>query len=242
MTKTHQLCAGERCMIIENGHEKQFRLQFGRCRLRYVSLKGKSSMRKILFAILALFAATAAFAQSGYQIRPGDTLQIEVLEDPSLNRSVLVLPDGTVSFPFAGSVRASGRTPAQVSDAITAGIASNFASQPNVFVTVQTITDAVASTGTTSVIHVYMMGEITTPGRVDMVAGTTLIQALAQTGGFTPYAATKRIILRRTDPRTGQSSVRKINYKAIANGTAVGQDVRLRDGDVIIVPERRLFE
>lgn len=198
-------------------------------------------MRKILFAILALFAATAAYAQSGYLIRPGDSLQIEVLEDPSLNRTVLVLPDGTVSFPFAGSVRASGRTAGQVSDAITAGIASNFANQPNVFVTVQELTEALP-TGTTSQIHVYLMGEITTPGRVHMAAGTTLIQALAQTGGFTPFAATKRIVLRRTDPRTGRSTVRKINYKAIADGTSVGQDVRLRDGDVIIVPERRLFE
>ena len=199
-------------------------------------------MKQILFAILAVFLATAAFAQSGYQIRPGDTLQIEVLEDPSLNRTVLVLPDGTVSFPFAGSVRASGRTAGQVSDSITAGIASNFATQPNVFVTVQTLTEAVAGAGASSQIHVYMMGEIATPGEVHMSRGTTLIQALAQTGGFTPYAATKRIILRRTDRRTGQSTVRKINYKAIADGTSAGQDVRLRDGDVIIVPERRLFE
>lgn len=199
-------------------------------------------MKQILFAILALFVASAAFAQSGYQIRPGDTLQVEVLEDPTLNRSVLVLPDGTVSFPFAGSVRASGRTADQVGASITAGIASNFASQPNVFVTVQTLTEAIASTGAHSEIHVFMMGEISTPGRVHMAAGTTLIQALAQTGGFTPYAATKRIILRRTDSRTGKTTVRKINYKAIADGTSVGQDVRLRNGDVIIVPERRLFE
>lgn len=199
-------------------------------------------MRQILFAILALFVATAAFAQAGYQIRSGDTLQIEVLEDPSLNRSVLVLPDGTISFPFAGSVRAGGRTASQVGDSITAGIASNFSTQPNVFVTVQALTERAARGSGPSQISVFLMGEITTPGEVSMDRGTTLLQALAQTGGFTPFAATKRIVLRRTDPRTGKSSVHKINYKAIANGTAVGQDVRLRDGDVIIVPERRLFE
>lgn len=199
-------------------------------------------MKQFLFAIFALLLATAASAQSGYQIRPGDTLQVEVLEDPSLNRSVLVLPDGTISFPFAGSVRASGRTPGQVSDSIIAGISSNFANRPNVFVTVQELTESATMTTGHSQIHVFLMGEIATPGRVHMAAGTTLIQALAETGGFTPYAATKRIILRRTDKRTGKSTVRKINYKAIADGTAVGQDVRLRDGDVIIVPERRLFE
>lgn len=199
-------------------------------------------MKQIFFAIVALLFATAAFAQSGYQIRPGDTLQVEVLEDPSLNRSVLVLPDGTVSFPFAGSVRASGRTAGQVSDAITAGISPNFASQPNVFVTVETLTQAVPSAGGGRMINVYLMGEVTTPGLVEMRAGTTLIQALAQSGGFTPFAATKRIVLRRHDSRTGKASVRKINYKAISDGTAVGQDIHLRNGDVIIVPERRLFE
>ncbi len=199
-------------------------------------------MRQILFAILALFVATAAFAQSGYQIRSGDTLQIEVLEDPSLNRSVLVLPDGTISFPFAGSVRASGRTAGEVGASITAGISSNFSAQPNVFVTVQSLTQRASGGGGPAQIDVFLMGEITTPGEVKMDRGTTLLQALAQTGGFTPYAATKRIILRRTDKSSGKTTVHKINYKAIADGTSVGQDVRLRDGDVIIVPERRLFE
>ena len=198
-------------------------------------------MKSTLFAIFAmLVAATAAFAQSNYQIRPGDTLQVEVLEDPSLNRTVLVLPDGTVSFPFAGSVRAGGRTAGQVGAAITAGISSNFASTPNVFVTVQQLTQAPA-TGTSSHIHVFVMGEIATPGELTVPPGTTLFQALSQAGTFTPYAATKRIIVRRTN-RAGQAKVFKVNFKAIADGRAVGRDIRLRDGDVIIVPQRRLFE
>lgn len=194
-----------------------------------------------LLGLVAAVFATGAVAQSGYQIRPGDTLSIEVLEDSSLNRSVLVLPDGTISFPFAGSVQAAGRTASQVDAAITSGISGNFASEPNVFVTVSTLSEAPVSTGTTS-IHIYMMGEITAPGEKMLKRGTTLVQALAETGGFTSFAATKRIVLRRIDKRTGQHSVHRINYKAIADGAAVGGDVVLRDGDVIIVPERRLFE
>ncbi|AZQ66534.1 polysaccharide export protein [Silicimonas algicola] len=199
-------------------------------------------MKKFLVAIAAMLFATVAAAQSGYQIKPGDTLQVEVLEDPSLNRSVLVLPDGTISFPFAGTVRASGRTASDLGSAITSGIASNFASQPNVFVTVQQLSEpTVAATGVAT-IDVFMMGEIAVPGGKALPRGTTLIQALAETGGFTKFAATKRILLRRTDSRTGQQSVSRINYKAIADGAAVGRDIRLQDGDVIIVPERRLFE
>ena len=198
-------------------------------------------MKKFVLAICAVFFATVATAQSGYQIQPGDTLQVEVLEDPSLNRSVLVLPDGTVSFPFAGSVRASGRTAGQLGDSITSGIASNFATEPNVFVTVASLRERTVSSGPAR-IDVYMMGEIAAPGEKKLTRGTSLIQALATTGGFTSFAATKRILLRRTNKRTGKQSVMRINYKAIADGTAVGQDIRLQDGDVIIVPERRLFE
>lgn len=198
-------------------------------------------MKKLIVAIASIFVATMAVAQSGYQIQPGDTLQVEVLEDPSLNRSVLVLPDGTISFPFAGSVRASGRSAGEVGDAITSGISSNFATKPNVFVTVATLRTRTASTGPAR-IDVYMIGEIAAPGEKKMARGTTLIQALAETGGFTKFAATKRILLRRTDSRTGKQTVSRINYKAIADGAAVGNDIVLRDGDVIIVPERRLFE
>lgn len=202
------------------------------------------NMKTFLLAIAAMIFATSAFAQSGYTIRSGDTLSIEVLEDSSLNRSVLVLPDGTISFPFAGTIAAAGRSTDSVDAAITAGIRSNFASEPNVFVTVQSLNPTAGTrTGTGGGnMRIFMMGEITTPGEKRLRRGTTLIQALAETGGFTNFAAKKRIVLRRTDRRTGQQTVRTINYKAIADGAAIGQDVVLRDGDVIIVPERRLFE
>jgi len=201
-------------------------------------------MKKFLVAIISLFVATAAVGQSGYQIQPGDTLQVEVLEDPSLNRSVLVLPDGTVSFPFAGSLRASGQTAGQVGQTIRSGITSQFATEPTVFVTVQELNTRApvrASKGRATT-DVFMMGEITAPGAKSLKRGTTLIQALAESGGFTRFAAQKRIILRRSDRRTGKQSVHRINYKAIADGAAIGRDIVLKDGDVIIVPERRLFE
>ena len=196
------------------------------------------TIRTLILAMAAMLVGTLAMAQ-GYTIRSGDTLSIEVLEDPSLNRTALVLPDGTISFPFAGSIQAAGRTSGQVESAIEAGIASQFASAPNVFVNVQTVRTGGGGSGGT--IHVYMVGQINEPGEKHVKRGSSLLQALASTGGFTKFAATKRIILRRTDA-SGKQSIKKINYKAIADGTAVGNDVVLRDGDVIIVPERRLFE
>ena len=206
---------------------------------------GGVKMKSLVLAVLAFLAASMAFAQSQYSIRSGDTLAIEVLEDPSLNRSVLVLPNGSITFPFAGSVQAGGQTPSQVGASIATAIASNFATRPTVFVTVQALRPRVASSGggsSAASIDIYVMGEVGAPGIKKLERGTTVIQALAATGGFTRFAATKRIILRRTNSSTGEQSVTLINYKAIAEGTAVGTDYVLSDGDVIIVPERRLFE
>ena len=200
-------------------------------------------MKTLFLALIAMVAATFAYAQSQYRIQAGDTLQIEVLEDPSLNRSVLVLPNGTITFPFAGTVQAGGQSPGAVQSAIASGIASNFATPPTVFVTVQSLRPRVAATGSSGrTIDVYIIGEVGSPGEKELARGTTVLQALATTGGFTKFAATKRILLRRTDSRTGQQTVSRINYKAIADGAAAGRDIPLADGDVIIVPERRLFE
>jgi polysaccharide biosynthesis/export protein len=91
-------------------------------------------------------------------------------------------------------------------------------------------------------IDVYFIGEVANSGLVQVPRGTTVLQALALSGGFTRFAATKRIQLRRTDPASGQQNVFTIDYSAIERGAAgIGSSV-LADGDVIIVPERRLFE
>jgi polysaccharide export outer membrane protein len=199
-------------------------------------------MKRFAFLFLSLFVATSAAAANGnYLIQPGDTIRIEVLEDATLNRTALVLPDGKISFPFAGTVTAAGRTLSQVERAVTAGIASNFASEPTVSVSVANLAPAAAVTALTTV-NIYVLGEINGPGLVQVEPGTTLLQALAQTGGFTKFAATKRVQLRRRDPNTGAEKVYKINYRALSQGAAVGGNVVLAEGDVILVPERRLFE
>lgn len=202
-------------------------------------------MKPFILALITSFcAATLAVAQGGYQVRPGDVLSVEVLQDPSLNREVLVLPDGSISFPFAGNLSASGRTTGQIQDLISQGIASNFAVEPSVFVTVRQLTPTVprAGGGGPRTIDVYFLGEFAAPGMVAVPHGSTFLQALALGGGFTNFAARQRIQLRRTNPHTGEMSVSEINYRAIANGALPTSDPVLADGDVILAPERRLFE
>lgn len=205
-------------------------------------------MKTLFMIVMALVFATAAQAQNGYQIRSGDVLSVEVLQDPSLNREVLVLPDGSISFPFAGNIPAAGSSISAVQARISAGIAPNFAEgvEPNVFVTVRQLTDRPVSTGGVSsasrTIDVYFLGEVGAPGLVEVSPGTTLLQALSLSGGFTNFAALRRIQLRRTNAHTGETSVAVIDFRAISDGGVLSNDPALADGDVILVPERRLFE
>lgn len=194
--------------------------------------------------VLTLGVATAVSAQSSYKIKPGDVLEIEVLEDPSLNRQALVLPDGSISFPTVGSVAARGRTVGQVQQTLTSGLGKNFATTPNVFVSVGKLSEPRSKRGPVKArtIDVFVMGEVASPGKLKIDPGTTLLQFLAQAGGLTKFAAKKRIELHRTDPNTGESKIYLFSYTGHANGPRIRGSIPLTRGDVVIVPERRLFE
>lgn len=195
-------------------------------------------MRPIVLALLfAILAIPAAFAQSaGYRIQPGDALAVTVLEDETLNRQVLVLPDGRISVPLAGSVNAGGKTVDAVENAIADRLASNFAVRPSVFVSV----DMVNEDGAT--FPIFVMGQVNNPGQVEVEPGTNMLQAIAMSGGLDRFAATKRIQLRRTDPSTGKERLFLFNYRAVERGGSIESMITLREGDVLLVPERRLFE
>ena len=203
-------------------------------------------MIRLFVFLAAMLTAGSAVAQSGnYAIREGDTLRVEVAEDSSLNRSVLVLPGGKISFPYAGAVQASGRTTSQVERALSTQMASAFASPPSVYVAVTNIPERLGGDmdeEEEETIAIYMLGEVAKPGLVEVKPGTTILQALSQAGGLPPFAATKRVQLRRRDPQSGQEYVYKINYRAISDGAALTGNVYLSEGDVILIPERRLFE
>jgi polysaccharide biosynthesis/export protein len=205
-------------------------------------------MKRILLALVAIVFASTAFAQSDYRIRSGDTLKIEVLEDSTLSRNVLVTPGGTINFPYVGAVTAAGQTATQIEAAIRSGIASNFAAPPTVFVSLNSVSEPAPARGgniaaaAPAGIKIYLLGEIADAGVKEVAAGTTFLQILAQGGGFTKFAATKRVQLRRRDAASGLETIYKINYKDLSEGATLDSDVVLQAGDVIIVPERKLFE
>ncbi len=197
------------------------------------------SIYTLLASVLISLLAIPAIAQE-YRFQPGDTLRIEVLEDETLNRDILVAPDGQINLPLAGNLRAGGRTAEQVRSELADRLAPNFASPPNVFVSLATLNVPVPPLPDET-INVYVIGEAGSPGRHSPVRGTTLLQFFGEMGGFSRFAATKRVMLRRTD-NSGQERVYQFNYDAMLDGTGTGGATRLVDGDVIVIPQRRLFE
>lgn len=198
------------------------------------------SLMALLALPLLLLGASAGPADAqGYQIRAGDVLRIEVLEDANLNRTVLVAPDGRISVPSAGTLRAAGNTVEGVQRTLTTRLEGNFAAPPNVFVSLERLAERQprVNTGPAAprTISVYVMGEAAKPGKLEVEPGTSVLQMFAEMGGFTKFAATKRIQLRQGE------TIRKLNYPNIESGGAAGR-ITLRDGDVIVVPQRRLFE
>ena len=202
------------------------------------------TVRLVFGCALVLTAVATPAVADDYRVHAGDILKLEILEDPSLDRALLVAPDGRVSLPQAGSLKVSGLSVDAIAVAVAAQIAGNFAAAPTVSVSLQQLAAPAAPGGpvTPATTDIYVLGEANKAGKLALAPRTTLLQAFAEMGGFTKFAATKRIQLRRTDAKTGAPVVFNLNYEAIEAGLTADGSLMPQDGDVIVIPQRRLFE
>jgi polysaccharide export outer membrane protein len=92
-----------------------------------------------------------------------------------------------------------------------------------------------------NLITLYVYGEVKTPGmlRPRLSANITLLKAIAQAGGTTDWALKSRVTVTRTDPKTGKETMIILDLNSIVKGRT--KDLKLQDGDIIIVPEKKLF-
>jgi polysaccharide export outer membrane protein len=202
-------------------------------------------LRLFLFFVVAVLAALPLRAQETYRIAPGDRLSVSVLEDPNLNSQVLVRPDGRITLPIAGSIPVVGRSPEQVQAIVRNRLSGSFNVTPTVTVSLAaTAPDALEAAEEMIPQSVYVLGEVTEPGVVQALPERqlTVLQALAQAGGLSPFARGEAIQIRRLDPETGEETILPFNYEDLEAGRPLSGDLRLQDGDVIFVPERGLFD
>lgn len=194
-------------------------------------------IRLMMVCVFLISQAAGAWAQAkqeSYKIEAGDQLAISVLEDPGLNATVLVRPDGRISLPLAGTITVEGRTPEEVQTVIRRNLARDFVTPP-------TVTVSVASLGRATVFPAfYIVGEVSQPGRYEMAEPVDILQALAIAGGPGVFAATSRIQLRRKD--LSGETVTTFDYDLVEQGRTPIANVELMDGDVIVIPQRGLFE
>ncbi len=181
----------------------------------------------ILFFVVLSSAAFAA-DEPPYTIAAGDVLQVTVWKEESLDREVVVLPDGAINFPLIGMVNAQDQTPEQVQQNIKEKL-KRFIPDASVSVVVK------ADLGHT----VSVIGQVTKPGEFVMGHHLTVMQALSQAGGLTPYAREGRIIiLRHVDDK--EISI-PFPYSDVVEGDELDKDVYLKPGDVVVVPTAGLF-
>ena len=194
---------------------------------------------RIFLAVLFLcgFGMMAANAQT---LKSGDTLSISVLQDPKLDRTVVIDPGGQIAFPLAGHIRASGLTPQAVENAIKTKLKDNYKDE-NLDVTVALLTVGKPEIPEDDLKpKVFITGEIVRPGSYIVRQKTTLMQAIALAGGLSPYAAKRRLQVRR---RVGNDeTIFVFDYRAYESGLDLENNITLHAGDVIMVPERGLFE
>lgn len=168
-------------------------------------------------------AAAAAPDAPGYRIGPEDALEIAVWKDETLKSSVLVRPDGGISFPLVGDLQVAGLTAAQVREEIVRRL-TRFV--PDAEVTVSVV--RVAS------YRIYVIGRVNKPGDFALGRAIDVLQALSLAGGLTPFAADDEIrIIRREG---GRQLTIPFDYRQLRKEGALAQNIMLRSGDVVLVP------
>ncbi len=167
---------------------------------------------------------SSANANSSYIIGPGDLLAINVLHEPEVSQKVPVRMDGKISMPLIGEIQASGMKPDNLQATIAAKL-HDYIKDAEVTVVVEEIKSRQFS----------VMGEVEHPGSFPLARPTTVLDGLAQAGGFRDFAKVSKIhVLRKT--ANGTTITIPFNYKAVSKGKNESQNIELQAGDTIIVP------
>lgn len=187
-------------------------------------------LQKMLAALtVVLLSCAAAQAAEPYRLNAGDVLLISVWKEEHLQREVVVLPDGTITFPLAGHMPAAGLSPQQLQDALHKRLKAFFA-DPVITVSV------VAVTGN----KIYVLGQVNNPGEFQANRPIDVIQALSLAGGLTTFAAENAIKVLRRDA-SGNQRAFDFRYADISRGRNLESNILLQSGDIVLVPTSGLF-
>jgi len=183
-------------------------------------------------ALALLFLAAAATAQgpAPYRVGPGDVLDVVVDGRPDLSRLPTVQTTGRIWLPRAGEVEAGGATAAEIAARIGPLLAGEDLPAPRVSVAVKEYNSQ----------FLWVRGAVHRPGRKPLRAGTRLVDALLDAGGFVA-GASGEVTLERQGSFPDGSRSRRFHF---SGGTPPPEEleqlgVLLQSGDVITAGVQR---
>jgi polysaccharide biosynthesis/export protein len=161
-----------------------------------------------------------------YIIGPGDTLQIFVWRNPELSVQVPVRPDGKISTPLVEDMVAVGKTPPQLARDME-GVLSEYVRSPKVNIIVTTAASAFSL--------VKVVGQVAHPQALPYREGMTVLDAVLEVGGLGQFASGNRArIVRMVN---GKETVIHVKLEDLVNNGDVKENVPLKAGDVLVVPQ-----
>ncbi|MDD5173556.1 MAG: polysaccharide export protein [Candidatus Omnitrophica bacterium] len=177
-------------------------------------------------AVMAQDPADRPESQGEYRVGVGDILEISVLQpEPIMNLSP-VASDGTITFPYIGSVSVKGMLLGDVQNDIQARLADGYMKYPVVSVTLKESRSR----------KFFVYGEVMRPGTFPLEDNTTVLKAISIAGGMTKFGSASRVkILRPYKDKPGYESI-KVNMGAAMKGSA-DSDVVIQPEDIVVVTE-----
>lgn len=165
----------------------------------------------------------------GFPLGPEDELEVVVWRNPDLSRTgVIVRPDGMISLPLIGDVRAAGLTAQALAKEITERY-KEYKENPAVSVSVNAVNSY----------NVFVVGEVNAPGKYPLKSYATVLQAISLAGGFTQYADENKMqVVRMTKDQDGKAQEIRIpvQYDVLLSEEGDKYNFVLHPGDTIVVP------
>ncbi len=163
-----------------------------------------------------------------YRIQGGDQLEVVFFTHPEQNRFVKVRPDGFVSLPYLGDVRAEGRSPEELAREVQEAYTEVLVS-PRVDIIVQEMGA-----------RFYVLGEVTRPGEFEYERRIDVMQALARAGGYRDSARLSNIVLLRKGQGDEKSFAALLNMREYMAADDRDGLLELRPYDIVWVPRSNI--
>ena len=164
--------------------------------------------------------ASHAGTKAPYVIGPLDVISVKVWNNPNLSSPLDVGPDGMISLPLVGQIKADGLTKEQLKETLV-GRLKEFLNSPEVDVQVLKVNSK----------RYFVYGGVGRGGEYPLVQETTVMDALSNVGGFKEFANRKKIYILRGTQKLN------FNYKDVSRGKNMEQNILLQNGDRIFVPD-----